>query len=160
MLDGVLAKTKEVRARHTVAVLAIANVVRASDDNRPGTGRCACDDGLGQFLARDLELGAVAAVENFTSVDHVGIGVDSRQIAPRIKSVNFVKCTTVEMSSPRNFVSNREDISLRVEVLSHADFTKTDYGHDTDVQRQKGLSLPVPRNHRNAEAHSSVKRHS
>ena len=53
---------------------------------------------------------------------------------------------------PRYFVSYGEDISLCVEVLSHANFSQVDDGHDTDVQGEQWFAFFVSRDHGDAVA--------
>ena len=54
--------------------------------------------------------------------------------------------------TPCYFVSDGEDISLSVEVLSHADLSQIDDGHDTDVQGEQWLAFFVPGDHGDAVA--------
>ena len=44
---------------------------------------------------------------------------------------------------PRNFVTNRKDVPLRMEMLSLADFPKVEDRHDTNVEGQQRLALLV-----------------
>jgi hypothetical protein len=65
MLDRVLAQPEKVRPRDRVRVLPVPDVVRRADDDGPGAGGRTGDDRLvGHVRRLDLELGAVAAVED------------------------------------------------------------------------------------------------
>jgi len=44
---------------------------------------------------------------------------------------------------PRNLVTNREDVSLRMEMLPFADFSEVDNRHDANVQGQQRFTLLV-----------------
>jgi len=46
---------------------------------------------------------------------------------------------------PRNLVTNREDVSLRMEMLPLADFSEVDNRHDANVQGQQRFTLLVTR---------------
>ena len=46
---------------------------------------------------------------------------------------------------PCNFITNREDVPLRMEMLSLADFSEVDDGHNANVEGQQRFTLLVTR---------------
>jgi len=76
MLDRVLPQTEKVWPRDRVTMLPVSNMVRRADDDRPGTGGCAGNDGLiCHVICNDLEFGPVAAIKDGTIIDRLGIGI-------------------------------------------------------------------------------------
>lgn len=47
------------------------------------------------------------------------------------------------INAPRNFVTNWEDVPLRMEMLPLADFSEVDDRHDADVEGQQWFTLLV-----------------
>jgi hypothetical protein len=47
------------------------------------------------------------------------------------------------IDAPCNLITNREDVPLRMEMLSLADFSEVDNRHDADVQGQQRFTLLV-----------------
>jgi hypothetical protein len=65
-------------------MLPIPNMVRRSNDDRPGTSGCASYDGLICHVIRnDLKLGPITAIKDSAIVDRLRIGVARREVAPR-----------------------------------------------------------------------------
>ena len=63
-------------------MLPIADGVRLLDDTGPGAGRGAGDDrAIWTICGYDLELGAVAAVEDGAVIDDFGVWVDCGEIS-------------------------------------------------------------------------------
>ena len=46
---------------------------------------------------------------------------------------------------PGHFVSHREDVPLRMEMLAHAHLAEADHGHDTDIEREHRAPFVVAR---------------
>lgn len=83
MFDRVLPETEEVGSRNRVRVCPVADMVRRPHDHRPRTRRGASNDGLvWRVCCCDLELGAIATVEDFAVVHNLCTGVDGGEIAP------------------------------------------------------------------------------
>lgn len=62
---------------------AIADVVRRAHDHGPRASCSACNDGLVKRVGRgDLELGAIAAVQDLAMVHDFVVHVDRGQVAP------------------------------------------------------------------------------
>jgi hypothetical protein len=76
MLDRVLPQTEKVWSGDRVTMLPVSNMVRRADNNRPGTGGCASNDGLiCHVICNDLKLGPVAAIKYGAIIDRLGVGV-------------------------------------------------------------------------------------
>ena len=56
------------------------------------------------------------------------------------------------MYLPCDFIPNREDVPFRVEVFSHAHFSKLVHCHDSDSEWKRRTTLCITWNSRNAMA--------
>ena len=84
MLDSVLPQAKEVWPRDRITMLPVPNVVRRANDDRPGTGGCASNDGLiCHVICNDLEFGSITAVKDGAIIDRLCIGITGREVAPK-----------------------------------------------------------------------------
>ena len=52
---------------------------------------------------------------------------------------------------PGDFIPHRKDISLGMEVFSHAYLAEADNGHNTNIERKHGAALLIARNRGNAK---------
>jgi hypothetical protein len=71
-------------------MLPVSNMVRRADDDRPGTGGCASNDGLiSHVICNDLKLGSIATIKDGAIIDCLRIGIARREVAPKkLTSVN------------------------------------------------------------------------